>query len=59
MENGTNGFSLITFNGVGVRCGVFRAFVANLMADRIDLSDFGSVPFFMAKTRGKRNVNLI
>ena len=57
MENETNGFLLAmewTY-----RYGIFRAFVANLMADRIGFSDFGSVPFFMAKTRGKRNVNLI
>ena len=41
------------------RYGVFTAFVPNLMADQIGFSDFGSVPFFMAKTRGKRNVNLV
>ena len=34
--------------------GVFRAFVANLMADRIGVSDFGSVLFSMVKTRGKQ-----
>ena len=27
-----------------------------LMADRIDISDLGSVPLFTAKTRGKRNM---
>ena len=41
------------------RYGVFTAFVANLMADRIGYSDFGSVPYSMEKTRGKRNMNLI
>ena len=38
------------------RCGVFTAFVANLMADRKGFLDFGSVPFSMVKPRGKRNV---
>ena len=54
VENRTNGFLLITFNGVGVQ--VWCLFVANLMADRTGSLDFGSVLFFTAKTRGKRNV---
>ena len=41
------------------RYGVLRAFVVNLMADRIGVSDFGSVPFSVVKTRGKRNVNFV
>ena len=40
------------------RYGVLTAFVENLMADRIDFSDFGSVPFSMVKTKKPNRQNL-
>ena len=51
--------SFVTGNLRNIKFYLYRvigAFVANLMADRTSPSDFGSVLFFTAKTRGKRNV---
>ena len=49
MENGTNDFLLIVFDGVNVQVYVFSAIAENLTTYRIGFLDLESVPFSLSK----------